>query len=134
VAAATATGLAGCGASSKEPKFRIVALRFKNYHNEAHTFDATITESDEVRFEERVELGPAEHANETLYPEVHEFSNYPTEPGAYVLEATIDDGESPVGGVRSWSEFAESRDCAVLEVRVEQDGSAAIYYSGTCNP
>jgi hypothetical protein len=135
-AAVGTTGLAGCGASSQEPEFRIVSLAFYNNHDEAHTFEATITESDEVVFEERIELGPAEYENGgyTIDPETHELSGYPTERGSYVLEATIDDGDSPIEFAPGWSEFAESTECAVLEVRMERDGSPAIWYSTTCEP
>jgi len=129
VAAATATGLAGCSASSEEPQFRISSFYLMNLDDVAHTFDVTITESEEVRFEERVRLGPADRADD---PEIHEFSEYPTEPGAYALDVTLDDSVSPLGGVPSWSDFAESTECAMLGPRVWQDGSAAIVYSTTC--
>jgi hypothetical protein len=124
-------GLAGCGASSKEPKFRITSLWFANHHDEAHTLKATITESGAVVFEERIKLGSADGADD---PEYHHFPDHPTEPGAYVLDATLDDSESPLGGVQSWSMFAESTECAMLGPRVWQDGSAAIVYSTTCAP
>ncbi len=86
-----------------------------NLDDVAHTFDVTITESEEVRFEERVRLGPANGASDS---EVHDVSEYPTEPGAYALDVTLDDSESPLGGVQSWSDFAESTECAILTPRV----------------
>jgi len=131
VAAATATGLAGCSASSEEPQFRISSFYLMNLDDVAHTFDVTITESEEVRFEERVRLGPADGASDS---EVHDFSEYPTEPGAYALDVTLDDSESPLGGVPSWSDFAESTECAILIPQVRRDGSAGIWYATTCAP
>jgi hypothetical protein len=124
-------GLAGCGASSEEPQFRISSFYLMNLHDVAHTFDVTVTESEEVRFEERVRLGPADRADD---PKIHEFSEYPTEPGAYALDVTLDDSVSPLGGVPSWSDFAESTECAILIPQVWRDGSAAIVYSTTCAP
>jgi hypothetical protein len=128
------TGLAGCGGSSEEPEFRIVDFHFGNYHDQAHTLDATITESEEVVFEERVELGPSEYVDGNPTGKFHEFSGYPTEPGAYALEATVDDREAPLEFAQGWSNLAESAKCAVLIPRVRQDGSAEIIYSTTCDP
>lgn len=127
-------GLAGCGASSQDPEFRIVDFYFTNNHDQAHTLEATITESGEVVFEERVELGPAEYVDGDLNPAFHEFSGYPTEPGAYALEATVDDSGSPLEFAQGWSDLAESAECALLSPEVRQDGSAELMYSTTCNP
>jgi hypothetical protein len=130
-AAVGTTGLAGCGAFSEEPELRIVSLRFTNFDDRPHTFDATVTESEEVRFEERVEVGPAEYEDgEPVSVAFHEASDYPTDRGAYVLEATLDDGEPRVLRMLDLADGGAT--CVAPDIRALGDGSAEIWYSTEC--
>jgi uncharacterized DUF497 family protein len=131
-AAVGSTGLAGCSAFSGEAELRIVSLRFTNFDDRAHTFEATITESDEVRFEERVEVGPAEYEDgEPVAVAFHEASDHPTDPGAYVLEATVDDGEPRVLRMPELADGGAT--CVTPDIRATEDGAAEIRHSTWCD-
>ena len=135
--AATATGLAGCSTFSEGPGIRIVEITLSNLDDAAHTVEITIKESDEVVLREQAELPPAEYSGgEVTAASWQRVSDLPEDPGAYVIEVTVDDGEASVFRT---AELAESSGesgpgCVDLIAEAGRDGSAGIWYATTCAP
>jgi len=127
---AATVGLGGCNEGDGDGDVRILSLWSSNYDETAHTVEITLKESDEVVLRNRAELPPAEYRHgEVVDPIGREVSGVPDDPEAYVVEATVDDGEPHV--LRTSELGAE---CVIVEARVERDGSGAIWHSTTCAP
>jgi hypothetical protein len=140
---AGAVGLAGCKESSgntpaentttESAELRIVELVLSNQDDEARTFEVTVTESGETVLQAETELGPAEYGNQGIEAQTaHAVQGTPTEPGTYVIRASIDGRDKHT--LRT-SKLADSgASCVAIDIEVDQDGSAAIWHATTCDP
>jgi hypothetical protein len=136
--AAGVVGLAGCTNSSgsspagntttESAELKIARLTLSNRDDEPHTVAVTITESGESVFHVESEVESAEYENGRV--EVlggHLVQGTPTEPGAYVIRASVDDREEDV--FRTSGLARQGIPCIPVDVQVDPDGSLSMWYT-----
>jgi hypothetical protein len=134
-AALGATGLAGCSESSGNPfadnttaELKMARLTLSNEDDRAHTLEVTITESGDTVFHVESEVGPAEYENGRIdVINGHLVQGTPTEPGAYVIRASVDGRDEDI--FRTASVARSGVPCIPVKAEADQDGSVSIWYT-----
>ena len=131
-----AVSLSGCtGSSGSNPlrntateraELKIAQLALSSQDDEPHTLAVSITESGETVFQVESEVGPAEYDNGEMVAESgYLVQGTPTEPGAYVIRASVDDREQKVFET---SRVARSGvPCIPVDVEVDKNGWVGIW-------
>jgi len=114
--------------ATERAELNIAQLALSNRDDEPHTLAVTITESGETVFQVESEVEPADYENgRPVVLNDHRVQGLPTEPGAYVIRASVDDREQEVfetsGVARS------GVPCIPVRVVADQDGSVTIWYT-----
>lgn len=115
--------------ATESGELNIAQLALSNRDDEPHTLAVTITESGETVFQVKSEVEPAEYENgRPVVLNGHRVRGLPTEPGAYVIRASVDDRDQDVfetsGVARS------GVPCIPVRVVANEDGSSVtIWYT-----
>ena len=114
--------------ATKRAELKIAQLALSSQDDEPHTLAVSITESGETVFQVESEVGPAEYDNGEMVAESgYLVQGTPTEPGAYVIRASVDDREQKVFET---SRVARSGvPCIPVDVEVDKNGWVGIWYT-----